>query len=405
MSIEKKIKLAELFCGAGGFAEGAKEAGFKHIWGIDNHEDSCKSFHKNQKCDYFHKDIKKFANKSFLKKVKKEYGNINGLLFGFPCNDFSLVGKNKKMEGKFGGLYKYACDVLNFFEPEFFVAENVTSLGKKLKFNSSDQVMVKDIFNKEKLKNQNYQNFKKIMGDLAGCSKHGYRIYADNYKFEEYGVPQSRHRIILVGFRDDIFSKNNINFERPNKIKGKFKTCKEALESPPIPAWAHHKEPTRHDDRVIRRLQKTAEGKNVWDLGDDEDGLPGVKKARMSHIYKRLDSSKPAYTVTGSGGGGTHVYHYKENRALTNRERARLQTFPDKYNFVGGKESIRRQIGMAVPVLGAKKIMKAVKKALKKNKKQISYHHDWMIKAKGKDLYFTGKEELGPQMSFDFNNS
>ena len=58
---------------------------------------------------------------------------------------------------------------------------------------------------------------------------------------------------------------------------------------------------------------------------------------------------------------------------------------------------------MAVPVVGAEKIMKAVKKALKKNKKQINFHHDWMIKAKGKDLYFTGKEELGPQMSFDFD--
>ena len=386
------LKIAELFCGAGGFAEGAKKAGFKHVWGVDNHEDSCKSFENNQKCKSFNEDIINFSKTSNLKAVKKDHGNINGLLFGFPCNDFSLVGKNQKMEGKFGGLYKYACNVLNFFEPEFFVAENVTSLGKKLKLNSSDQVMVKDVFDKEKLQNQNYQNFKKIMGDLASCSKHGYRIYADNYKFEEYGVPQSRHRIILVGFRDDICRKNNINFERPNKIKGKFKTCKEALESPPIPDWAHHKEPTKHDDRVIRRLQKTAEGKNVWDLGDDEDGLPGVTKARMSHIYKRLDSSKPAYTVTGSGGGGTHVYHYKEDRALTNRERARLQTFPDTYNFEGGKESVRRQIGMAVPVLAAEKIMKAVKKALKKNKKQVSYHHDWMIKAKGKDLYFTGKE-------------
>ena len=86
----------------------------------------------------------------------------------------------------------------------------------------------------------------------------------------------------------------------------------------------------------------------------------------MSHIYKRLDSSKPAYTVTGSGGGGTHVYHYKENRALTNRERARLQTFPDKYNFVGGKESVRRQIGMAVPVLGAEKNNESSQKGTKK---------------------------------------
>ena len=144
------------------------------------------------------------------------------------------------------------------------------------------------------------------------------------------------------------------------------------------------------------------EGKNVWDLGDDADGLPGVKKARMSQIYKRLDSTKPAYTVTGSGGGGTHVYHFKENRALTNRERARLQTFPDTYNFEGGKESIRRQIGMAVPVLAAKKIMLSVKKSLKKNNKLVSFHHDWMIKAKGKDLYFTGKEELDEQTSFKF---
>lgn len=395
-----KKRIGELFCGAGGFAQGAKEAGFKHVWGVDNHKDSCKSFEENQGCKSFCEDIEYFTKPSRLKKIKEDHGDIDGLLFGFPCNDFSLVGKNQKMEGKFGGLYKYACRVLNFFEPEFFVAENVTSLGKKLKFNSSEQLLVKDIFNKEKLQNQNYQNFKKIMGDLANCSKNGYRIYADNYKFEEYGVPQARHRIILIGFREDYFLKNKINFEKPKKIDGNFITCKEALDK--IPKWATHQEKTKHDDKVIRRLQKTAEGKNVWDLGDDKDGLPGVKKARMSHIYKRLDSSKPAYTVTGSGGGGTHVYHYKEDRALTNRERARLQTFPDTYNFFGGKESVRRQIGMAVPVLGAKKIMKSLKKSLKKNTKQISFHHDWMIKGKSKELYFTGKEDVGPQMSFDF---
>ena len=397
-------KIAELFCGAGGFAEGAKEAGFKHVWGVDNDKDACKSFEDNQGCKSYCEDIEDFSKPSRLKEIKEDHGDIDGLLFGFPCNDFSLVGKNEKMEGKFGGLYKYACKVLNFFEPDFFVAENVTALGKKLKFNSSEQLLVKDIFDKEKLQNQNYQNFKKIMGDLANCSKNGYRIYADNYKFEEYGVPQARHRIILVGFREDYFIKNKINFEKPKKIEGDFVTCKKALDN--IPKWATHQEKTKHDDKVIRRLQKTAEGKNVWDLGDDEDGLPGVKKARMSHIYKRLDSSKPAYTVTGSGGGGTHVYHYKEDRALTNRERARLQTFPDKYNFFGGKESVRRQIGMAVPVLGAEKIMKAVKKSLKKSKKQTSFHHDWMIKGKGKDLYFTGKEDLNPspQTSFDFDN-
>ncbi len=248
-----KKKIAELFCGAGGFAEGAKKAGFKHVWGLDNHEDSCKSFEDNQGCKSYCENIESFAKPSRLKKIKEDHGDIDGLLFGFPCNDFSLVGKNEKMEGKFGGLYKYACDVLNFFEPEFFVAENVTSLSKKLKYNSSDPVIIEKEkkFDKEKLENQNYQNFKKIMGDLAKCSKHGYRIYADNYKFEEYGIPQTRHRIILVGFRGDFFEKNNINFEKPKKIEGPYTTCKKALQK--IPKWAKHQELTNHDERVVRR--------------------------------------------------------------------------------------------------------------------------------------------------------
>ena len=84
--------------------------------------------------------------------------------------------------------------------------------------------------------------------------------------------------------------------------------------------------------------------------------------SKISQIYKRLDPEKPAYTVTGSGGGGTHIYHWSDPRALTNRERARLQTFPDDYIFEGSKESLRRQIGMAVPCQGAKIIFEAILK-------------------------------------------
>jgi len=82
----------------------------------------------------------------------------------------------------------------------------------------------------------------------------------------------------------------------------------------------------------------------------------------MSQIYKRLDPQKPAYTITGSGGGGTHVYHWSEHRALTNRERARLQSFPDDFIFEGSKESARKQIGMAVPPIGAQAVISAVLK-------------------------------------------
>ena len=84
----------------------------------------------------------------------------------------------------------------------------------------------------------------------------------------------------------------------------------------------------------------------------------------MSMIYKRLDPDKPAYTVTGSGGGGTHVYHWNEPRALTNRERARLQTFPDDYVFCGSKESVSstNRYGRASP--RARIILEGVLKTL-----------------------------------------
>ena len=161
----KKIILGELFCGAGGFAEGARQAGFKHVWGVDNHADSCVTFGSNQKCSDYYMDVNKFAESSNLKKVEKDHGKINGLLFGFPCNDFSLVGKNKKMSGEYGGLYKYACKALNFFQPEFFVAENVTPLSKKLYGSHENLIKASEVFKedkKDKLKNENFQNFKKI---------------------------------------------------------------------------------------------------------------------------------------------------------------------------------------------------------------------------------------------------
>ena len=87
-----------------------------------------------------------------------------------------------------------------------------------------------------------------------------------------------------------------------------------------------------------------------------------VKGAKLSQIYKRLHPDKPSYTITGSGGGGTHGYHYAKNRALTNRERARIQTFPDDFIFEGSKEQVRKQIGMAVPPKLSHQIFTAILK-------------------------------------------
>ena len=120
----------------------------------------------------------------------------------------------------------------------------------------------------------------------------------------------------------------------------------------------------KNSEIVTERLNYIKPGKNVFNSNLPPKLKLNIKGAKMSMIYKRLDPKKPAYTVTGSGGGGTHTYHWKYPRALTNRERARLQTFPDSHIFCGSKESQRKQLGMAVPVEGAKIILQSVLKCL-----------------------------------------
>ena len=140
-----------------------------------------------------------------------------------------------------------------------------------------------------------------------------------------------------------------------------MKTCREAIEVPPIPADAANNEATQQSAQVVERLKYIKPGENAFTANLPEE-LQIKTRTKISQIYKRLDPEKPSYTITGSGGGGTHVYHWSENRALTNRERARIQTFPDDFIFEGSKESVRKQIGMAVPAQGAKIIFEAILK-------------------------------------------
>ena len=180
-------------------------------------------------------------------------------------------------------------------------------------------------------------------------------------KFEEYGIPQARHRIIIVGIRNNI----NVTYRvpSPEPYREIDNTCRNAIENPPIPADAPNNEATRQSPTVIERLRHIRPGENAFTANLPPELQLNIKGARISQIYKRLDPQRPSYTVTGSGGGGTHIYHWEEPRALTNRERARLQTFPDTYEFQGTKESVRKQIGMAVPCRGAQIIFEAILKS------------------------------------------
>ena len=189
----------------------------------------------------------------------------------------------------------------------------------------------------------------------------GYTLVPHLYKFEEYGIPQARHRVIIIGIKktlDTVF-----RVPSPEKYADYDNTCRNAIENPPIPDDAPNNEFTKQSNTVIERLQYIKPGENAFTAQLPERLRLNVSGAKISQIYKRLDPDKPAYTVTGSGGGGTHIYHWSEDRALTNRERARLQTFKDDYVFCGSKESVRKQIGMAVPARGAQIIFEAVLKS------------------------------------------
>ena len=239
------------------------------------------------------------------------------------------------MDGTFGPLYSYGIKALRKFRPQWFLAENVGGLrsaneGKALE---------------------------KILEELQDAE---YIITPHLYKFEEYGIPQARHRLIIIGIRNDISVQYRV--PSPTPYANTDNTCRNAIENPPIPADAFNNELTKQSPQVVERLKRIKPGQNAFTADLPEELQLHVKGAKISQIYKRLDPDKPSYTVTGSGGGGTHIYHWSEPRALTNRERARLQTFPDTYKFIGSKESVRKQIGMAVPCQGAKIIFEAVLK-------------------------------------------
>ncbi|MDT2757989.1 DNA cytosine methyltransferase [Enterococcus asini] len=347
------FRTAELFAGPGGGAYAAKTTkfvddqgerwGFSHAWANEYDKDTVETYKlnilENPEADTVYcQDVRTFnlTNHKLL-------SDIDALIFGFPCNDYSVVGEQKGLGGSYGPLYSYGVKVLREFKPKVFVAENVGGLSSA---NEGDA-------------------FIQIIKELQEA---GYVVTPNFYKFEKYGVPQARHRIIIVGIRQDLADKG-FKFKVPAPTTpnpDQYITSYQALTDPPIEEGVPNNELTKHNLRTIEMLSYIPEGGNAWNEAIPERLRLNVKGAKLSNIYKRLNRNTPSYTVTGSGGGGTHMYHWSENRALTNRERARLQTFPDNYIFIGGKESVRRQIGMAIPPEGLRHILLAILKTFSK---------------------------------------
>lgn len=328
------FKLGELFCGPGGLAYGAinsqSDDGLQsvvHAWATDYDKDSCSTYIANicptEPDTVICKDVRDLNIDNLAP--------IDAFAYGFPCNSFSNVGEHKGLSNeKFGQLYWYGVKVLRKFRPKWFIAENVS--GIKSAGNNDFQIILKDL------------------------KESGYKLSVHQYKAEDYGIPQRRHRIIIVGIRDDL----DVEFKvpSPEMFNDYDITSRTALNG--IAKDAKNNEIRKLSEKVITRLTYIKPGENIWKA---ESRLPEHlkinTKTRISQIYRKLDPEKPSYTITASGGGGTYGYHWS-NRELTNRERARIQTFPDNFGFIGDYSSVRKQIGMAVPCNLSKVVVTAI---------------------------------------------
>ncbi|MCT7565012.1 DNA cytosine methyltransferase [Aliarcobacter butzleri] len=325
------FKIFSTFTGAGGLDIGFHgdfeflgryftKLPFTTEYALEYNKDAITSLDKNKK--YFtntkllHKDITENIEKEVLKYNPKKYDVFLG---GFPCVTFSVVGKQEGIKNdKDGQLYESFAKYVERLQPKVFVAENVKGI---LSANKGEAVkIIKKRFELD-----------------------GYKLKIFLVNFADFGVPQLRERVLFIGIRNDI----KTEFIPPEFThKNNHITSKEAFKN--LPKNCIHTQHLKVSEKVVERLKHIPQGKNFKAV----ENTPYAVKGLMSNIYRRLHEDEPAYTVIASGGGGTWGYHFKEHRPLTNRERARLQSFPDDYNFQGSTTEVRRQIGNAVPPVG-----------------------------------------------------
>lgn len=313
----KKPWLISLFSGCGGLDLPFHYAGFRTVWANDFNEWACKSFARN---------ISPCIENTSIEKIDiRRLPDADIVAGGFPCQDFSVIWKRAGLRTERGNLYTYFREIVREKKPKAFIAENVKGL----------------------LSANNYRAIAKIISDFEEISPR-YIVKPKLYRFVEYGVPQIRERVILVGIRID----TGFNFRHPKPEYGPgrrfpYRTAGEALMG--VENISFNNEKMNIAPRTVEILKRIGPGGNFTDIPKDDEYYV---KGMISHVYRRIHPDKPASTIIAGGGGGTWGYHYPEPRALTNRERARLQTFPDDFVFKGSFTEVRRQIGNAVPPEG-----------------------------------------------------
>jgi DNA (cytosine-5)-methyltransferase 1 len=325
---------------------GAEQSGStKTIWAIDSDQWAVQTYRRNIGAHIVEADITKTS-------VPDVPCDI--LLAGPPCQDYSTLWNHDGLKTARGNLFREVARFLDALRPAGFVLENVPGLLSANR--GAAWTLVRHAL-------RSPTSFATPRRGTTPSPPVRYDISAQVVDMADLGVPQHRERLIVIGVRRDLGI-------RPPVIPRPFAECpltvRDALDVNPLPPNAPNHEIGQDSPTVVERLKLIPPGSNFEAV---PEGHALAVKGLISHVYRRLDPDKPAYTVIAGGGGGTHGYHHVEPRRLSNREKARLQGFPDDFIFEHGNTKrddksayprVRRQIGNAVPPPAAKVIVTAL---------------------------------------------
>ena len=350
----KKIKVLDLFSGCGGLSLGFKMAGFEISGAIDNDADSIQTFKKNFKKS---KSLIKDINKINKKEIKKNFNNIDVIIGGPPCQGFSNANRwQKEYNDPRNLLFLKFIEFVKIIKPKMLLIENVSGILSR----SKGQII---------------NNIKEILNE------NGYKVDYKLLNASEFGVPQIRKRVFIVGNR-----LSSIDFFE-NLKKRKKVTVKDAIsELYALEEKDEKKLNGKLDNNYIKYLRKknskvlnhdivypaisTIEKIKHVKQGENWQSIPvklfkNNRNNRHSSAFKRLKEDDFSVTID-TGNAHSNYFHPIYHRIPTPREAARIQSFTDNFEFIGSRTSQYRQIGNAVPPLLSKEIAKIFKKVILK---------------------------------------
>lgn len=329
-------KFIDLFSGAGGLLRGFMDAGFSPEFSVEVWEPAILTHNRNYPdVPVWDRDIRTIQNSE----IEKYKGKVDLIVGGPPCQGFSTIGKRLVKDPRNELVFEFIRFV-NVVQPKVFLMENVRGLL------STNNGLVKDAITAE---------FEAI----------GYDVTHEVICAADYGVPQMRYRVLFLGVRKDLGIQPT--FPEKTHNKGNYTTVGDVIMDlvGKENAFPNHV-PMKHNEIVTKRIACIKEGEGIPSEGLPEEVAMGSRSdytenriKNFSHVYKRLSRTKPATTMVP--GHNAFPLHPTENRSLTVREAARIQTFPDDVIFEGNRQNQCIQVGNAVPVKLAYEIAMHIK--------------------------------------------